>query len=641
MPHRRLSAALLIFLHYLASDNIFCQNDVSIRKTNDISTEGWKMARYPEATDIYVLAAEWRQTCLVECKSLLWKGESIWSQQNLKDFKTYFTDRPDTTPRSFEEKFKEQLALAKPDVTKLACELVLIYFLFPMPSSVSGYRKKELISAIAAWRDIKLDEASNAVFKRMEVGIGGVGQSFHTRRPFELSYLGEVALEIAAMPLDQRAKLVNDDLLLRALLIKTENESTKTSKDILLHLLFPDKYERIASRNHKHQIVQAFAELLDGDVPQDPDDALFAIRKRLVGLNVATDLDFYYSPLKQCWRISGEDNDLTPLQGLAVKKQVVLYGPPGTGKTYEARQLADRIIRQALLRSWKPKRYFESSNEVEACIASRTRRVQFHPGYSYEDFVRGLRLAEGGKTEYCDGVLLRIVEEINHANDDFKEIPFVLILDELNRADLSKVLGECFSLFEDRDEPVQLGGTDEKPRKVSLPPTLLIVGTMNLIDQSLEQIDFALRRRFLWFFRGFERAEFREVCEYRWRKLQEAKRIKCDWSQYSAEFEVMADRAVLINDAIAKYPTLGKQYEIGHTYFCDVVSFVEKDLIESPRRRTVLFKQKGGWSSSTVGALWKYSLEPLLQQYLSGIDNEERQAFIGKLQALFLQGSAA
>jgi 5-methylcytosine-specific restriction protein B len=78
-----------------------------------------------------------------------------------------------------------------------------------------------------------------------------------------------------------------------------------------------------------------------------------------------------------------------------------------------------------------------------------------------------------------------------------QKIPVVLILDEMNRADVSKVLGEGFSLLEDRDTAVRLGGHDEVPRRVQLPVNLYIVGTMNLIDQSLEHVDFALRRRFL------------------------------------------------------------------------------------------------------------------------------------------------
>ena len=59
----------------------------------------------------------------------------------------------------------------------------------------------------------------------------------------------------------------------------------------------------------------------------------------------------------------------------------------------------------------------------------------------------------------------------------------MLILDEMNRADLSKVLGECFSLLEDRDTDVHLGGHDDEPRKVRLPPNLYVIGTMNLMEE--------------------------------------------------------------------------------------------------------------------------------------------------------------
>ena len=97
------------------------------------------------------------------------------------------------------------------------------------------------------------------------------------------------------------------------------------------------------------------------------------------------------------------------------------------------------------------------------------------------------------------------------------DIPFVLILDEMNRADLSKVLGECFSLLENRQMPMRLAGYEE--REIIFPDNLYIIGTMNLIDQSLEQVDFALRRRFLLFPRDFSRDEFLSVCEYRWNEL--------------------------------------------------------------------------------------------------------------------------
>ena len=85
-------------------------------------------------------------------------------------------------------------------------------------------------------------------------------------------------------------------------------------------------------------------------------------------------------------------------------------------------------------------------------------------------------------------------------------LPHVLILDEMNRTDLSRLLGECFSLLEDRNEPVHLPGIgqDGSAMQLRIPDDLFVIGTMNLIDQSIEQIDFALRRRFLWLLCPFD-----------------------------------------------------------------------------------------------------------------------------------------
>src|SRR5262245_7868642 len=164
---------------------------------------------------------------------------------------------------------------------------------------------------------------------------------------------------------------------------------------------------------------------------------------------------------------------------------------------------------------------------------------------------------------------------------------------------------------------------------------------MNLIDQSLEQVDLALRRRFLWFFRGFDRDQFLEICSYRWDGLRKEQRLKKDWERFGSEFELLADRAELINLEIEKHPSLGRQYQIGHTYFCDVVYFIEKDLAVRPGRHFVLYSQRGHGRDRTVGALWKYSLRPLLEQYLSGIDTAERQVFLAKAEGILTRGNAA
>lgn len=598
------------------------------------------MARYSEhhTEPIYRVAEAWKNQCLLAGKSLLWQDESVWSIQTLEAFKRCFTDNPDESRASFEQKLKKQLANDGPEVTKLACDLVLVYYLFT--SSVSGSRKRGFLTTIASWKDLEIGGAGTEVLAHLGAGIGGTGLAYNVHVFSEIAYIAEVSLALAAKPAEERAQLLGDHAALRELLDGMEGDRKRQSRDIILHLLFPDRYERIASRSHKNLISGTFTEVLDpNDVPEDLDDRLFAIREKLEQLLSKREFDFYWSPLCECWYVPSEDQDLEPLQGLAIKRQIVFYGPPGTGKTHEARKLADRLVRQGVLRAWGPGRYFEDAEGVKALAEERVRRVQFHPGYSYEDLVRGLQLVDGGNTEYRDGVLLRIIGAINNDPAELRDVPFVLIMDEMNRADLSKVLGECFSLLEDRDVAVQLAGQDNVPREVCIPPNLFFIGTMNLIDQSLEQVDFALRRRFLWFLRGFDRQQFLEVSKYRWGGLPEEKRLRKKWEHVEAEFETLADRADAINNRISAHPSLGSQYQIGHTYFCDVVYFIEKDLDAQPGRQRVIFSRRDTGRPETAGALWKYSLRPLLEQYLSGVDSTEQEDFLGLIKGLLMRGS--
>ena len=157
---------------------------------------------------------------------------------------------------------------------------------------------------------------------------------------------------------------------------------------------------------------------------------------------------------------------------LKEKRQVIFYGPPGTGKTYVAREIA----RQCELNG--------GGFEI----------VQFHPSYSYEDFVQGFRpRLHNGQPGFdlVDGPLRRIAEQAK-ANPD---ATFILVIDELNRGNVAKVFGELYFLLEYRDEAVRLqyGGDDEG---FSLPSNLWFICTMNTADRSIALMDAALRRRF-------------------------------------------------------------------------------------------------------------------------------------------------
>lgn len=164
----------------------------------------------------------------------------------------------------------------------------------------------------------------------------------------------------------------------------------------------------------------------------------------------------------------------TVVELLAEKRQLIFYGPPGTGKTYMARRLA---------------RFLTDGD------SQRTEIVQFHPSYSYEDFVQGYRPCPGqhGNLSYelVDGPLLRLANRARETPDE----PHVLLIDEINRGNLPRIFGELLYLLEYRDDRMALmySGDDSL---FALPPNLWVLGTMNTADRSIGLIDAALRRRF-------------------------------------------------------------------------------------------------------------------------------------------------
>ena len=200
------------------------------------------------------------------------------------------------------------------------------------------------------------------------------------------------------------------------------------------------------------------------------EDPMPAILEYVGGPEGEVDVNPEYG-ITQCSEDTGvaEETLRRWVRAIERKGQAILYGPPGTGKTHLARHLARHLIGGT-----------DGFSDL----------VQFHPAYAYEDFMQGIR------PQSRDGVLTypvvpgRFLEFCRKARK--RGGPCVLIVDEINRANLSRVFGELMYLLEYREHGVPLagGGAFEIPKNVR------ILGTMNTADRSIALVDHALRRRF-------------------------------------------------------------------------------------------------------------------------------------------------
>ncbi|MEG4396316.1 AAA family ATPase [Microcoleus sp. BROC3] len=154
------------------------------------------------------------------------------------------------------------------------------------------------------------------------------------------------------------------------------------------------------------------------------------------------------------------------------KGQTIIQGPPGTGKTFIAEKLAKHLIGGG-----------DGFSDI----------IQFHPAYTYEDFIEGLRpITQNGQLTYSivPGRFLEFCEKAEVCEDTC-----VLIIDEINRANLSQVFGELMYLLDDRQDTARFI-TLASGKLFRIPTNVRIIGTMNTADRSIALVDNALRRRF-------------------------------------------------------------------------------------------------------------------------------------------------
>ena len=231
--------------------------------------------------------------------------------------------------------------------------------------------------------------------------------------------------------------------------------------------------------------------------------------------------------LGEVYLLEKDYDSLTSL--LKHKKNIILQGAPGVGKTFAAKRLAYAMLGQ------------KDEDKIKT--------IQFHQSYSYEEFVMGYKPDEAGGFRLTKGVFYQFCKQAENNPD----ADFFLIIDEINRGNLSKIFGELLMMIE-KDYRGDKMTMAYDGLAFSVPSNLYVIGMMNTADRSLAMIDYALRRRFSFFDMkpAFDSEGFKDYQ----RSLE------------NTQFDELINVVARLNQDIVKDDSLGDGFCIGHSYFC-------------------------------------------------------------------------
>jgi 5-methylcytosine-specific restriction protein B len=389
-------------------------------------------------------------------------------------------------------------------------------------------------------------------------------------------------------------------------------------KNLLLYLCDSDYYEPIASTDDKKKIVKAFDSIVpEAEKKEDIDSEIQIIKSLLVKLNCFKD-SFYSGSLPLMWK--GESTtDLSLVQKLEYKKALILYGPPGTGKTHTAKELAKEIIIRYHMKLLNKDNIcgedLKFFTKIEKGNDDYISYLQFHINYNYEDFIAG-QVFDGQSIKTKKGFIFDVINKAT--NPENSEKPYVVILDEINRTDISRVFGELFTAIEKRGENVTLTLPDPDNSTsrlvLNLPENIYFIGTMNEIDFSLERVDFALRRRFIWEFHDYSESALESMIN---------DRLAGSSIEEEVDIDGFCNSCTNLNKKVEE--AMGDAYHIGHAFFAEIANIFNQlgdNKVSDPWRKA-------------KKVLWEISIKPTLDAYCGLMEKAEKDKYLKARDGVF------